>query len=99
MGAGSMEATYLAMIAFLDQAETLANTNREYVSAETALMIGEAKQRVIADFAAANQQHTLDGMRVRAEQERIAAQINVGETIESYEGETRRLSRRQPELG
>lgn len=67
-GSSSMEATYLKIIALIDEAETLANkgVGNEFVSAETALQLGEAKQRFIQDFADTNRERTLEGMRGKA---------------------------------
>ncbi len=64
----SMEHSYLAVIACLDQAETLANSAmRGAISAESALKIGELKQHFIEEFAKANERMTLAGMREKAE--------------------------------
>jgi len=65
LGSGSMEGTYLGVIALLDQAESLANSGVTpgYVSSESALMIGEVKQNFIVRFAEANLTHTLQAMR------------------------------------
>lgn len=68
-GGSSMEARYLNIIAFLDKAETLANTGvkEEVVDPKLALMIAEAKQQAISDFAATNERTTLASVRERAQ--------------------------------
>ncbi|HLE50101.1 MAG TPA: hypothetical protein VI791_03085 [Patescibacteria group bacterium] len=66
MSSGTMEERYLAMIAFLDKAESLSNE----ASPALNVAIAKAKQMAIDEFAARNKTETHDVIVARAEKEK-----------------------------
>ena len=66
----SMEDRYLKLIALLDKAETLADggVSDGVINPKLTLMIAEAKQQAISDFATTNEATTLTTMREQARQ-------------------------------
>ena len=65
-GGTSDEATYLQMIAFLDQAESI--SNRDCVPTELNVTIAKAKQHAIDAFAECNRNGTLTTIMEKAGQ-------------------------------